>query len=74
MELLGQINKEKSSVILNNTDTSSYKFKYFQNISLSFSLPEGFKAEQLVVKLKPSIKKAKSVTQISDWNTLTKQE
>jgi hypothetical protein len=74
VELLGQINKEKSSVILNNTDTSSYKFKYFQNISLSFSLPEGFKAEQLVVKLKPSIKKAKSVTQISDWNTLTKQE
>lgn len=74
VELLGESNEEKTSILLNKKETSQYKFKYFQNISLTFSLPEGFKAEQLVVKLNPSTKKAKSVTQTSDWITLTQQE
>lgn len=74
IELLGQANGKSSSFSLNEKDNSRYKFKYFQNISLSFSLPEGFKAEQLVVKLIPSSKKAKSMTQSVDWNLLINQE
>ena len=74
IKLLGQTNEENTSIFLNEADVSGYQFKYFQNISLSFSLPEGFKAEQLVVKLIPKSKKAKPVTQTVDWNLLINQE
>lgn len=70
IKLLGQTKEGSSSISLNEPDSSQYKFKYFQNISLSFSLPEGFKAEQLVVKLIPKSKKAQSVTQTVEWNLL----
>ena len=48
------------------TDTK-YKFRYFHNISLNFSLPEGFQPEQLVVNLFPQNKKAKTVEYTVEW-------
>ena len=48
----------------------NYKFKYFQNVSLRFSLPDGFKAQSLNVKLDPSTKRSKTVQQSYPWDQL----
>ncbi|MBL4661222.1 MAG: hypothetical protein JKY19_12765 [Alcanivoracaceae bacterium] len=68
--LSGHINTQPKTVQISNNDDSSYKFKYFHNISLGFSMPEGFKVEQLVVKLFPKSKKAKNIEYTIDWHTI----
>jgi hypothetical protein len=50
---------------------TKYKFRYFHNISLNFSLPEGFQPEQLVVNLFPQNKKAKTVEYTVEWQDIT---
>lgn len=51
-------------------EDTNYKFKYFQNVSFRFSLPEGFQAESLNVKLNPSTKRSKTVQQSYTWREL----
>lgn len=66
-----QKNLPKTLQINSNTE-SKFDFKYFYTVTLNFSLPEGFKPEQLVVELFPQNKKAKTVTYTVDWPKLIK--
>lgn len=70
IQLIGKQNGQVKTVQLNNNNDSKFDFKYFYTISLSFSLPEGFKPEQLVVELLPKNKKAKTVKHTVDWQQL----
>lgn len=64
-------NNEKTMQISKNSD-SKFDFKYFYAVSLGFSLPEGFKADRLVVELLPKTKKAKTIKHDIDWQSLIK--
>jgi len=68
--LAGHANNLPKTVQISDSDDSSFKFKYFHNISLDFSIPEGFKAEQLVVKLFPKNKKAKTIEYTINWHSI----
>ena len=70
IKLAGHVNNLPKLVQISDSDASGFKFKYFHNISLDFSMPEGFKVEQLVVKLFPKSKKAKNIEYTIDWHTI----
>ncbi|MBL4772362.1 MAG: hypothetical protein JKX98_01765 [Alcanivoracaceae bacterium] len=72
--VLGKENSKSKTIQLNDNDDSNFKFKYFHNISFGFSLPEGFIAEQLVVKLYPTNKKAKTVEYTVDWQSIINED
>lgn len=61
---------EKEASFSPEISEPSYQFKYFQNVSLRFSLPEGFQAQNLNVKLIPSSKPSKTVEQSFLWDDL----
>lgn len=67
VSVVGKQQGKTKTILVSNASDSSYKFKYFQNISLDFLVPNGFKAEQLVVNLLPKTKKAKTVEYKTDW-------
>lgn len=67
VNILGLQENVQKSIPIHIKDESNYKFKYFHKISLSFSLPKGFKAEQLVVKLFPQNKKSKLIEHSVSW-------
>ena len=73
VQLIGKQNGQSKILQLNNKNDSKFDFKYFYTVSLSFSLPEGFKPEQLVVELLPKNKKAKTVKHTIDWQQLINQ-
>ena len=73
LTVLGSINDKQSNFIIDLEKSNKYKFKYFQTLSYQFSLPEGFKPEQLVVELIPSSKKAKTLQQSYTWGELIKE-
>ncbi|MCF6319063.1 MAG: hypothetical protein L3J83_07270 [Proteobacteria bacterium] len=70
IQLIGNQNGQVKTVQLSNNNDSKFDFKYFYTVSLSFSMPEGFKPEQLVVELLPENKKAKTVRHTVDWQQL----
>ena len=70
ISVLGRLEGVKKSIAIHIKDQSKYKFKYFQKISLDFSLPKGFKAEQLVVKLFPQNKKSNLIEHTVSWASL----
>ena len=70
VRLIGKQNGQAKSIQLSNNNDSKFDFKYFYTVSLTFSLPEGFKPEQLVVELFPKNKKAKTVKHTVDWQQL----
>ncbi len=70
IQLIGKQNKQVKTLQLSSNIDSKFDFKYFYTVSLSFSLPEGFKPEQLVVELLPKNKKAKTVMYTVDWQQL----
>jgi hypothetical protein len=74
IQVQGQLDGKNKVIAIEDADHSSYKFKYFQNITLIFSLPEGFIAEQLVVKLFPKTKKAKTIEHNIDWLSIINQD
>lgn len=49
----------------------NFGLKYFQNFTGSLKLPEGFVAESMRVKLKPSSKTLESVDETFPWDDLT---
>jgi len=67
ISVIGKQEDVKKTISIDKKDDSKYEFKYFQKISLGFSLPKGFKAEQLVVELFPQNKKSKSVKHNVNW-------
>lgn len=67
ISLIGREKNQVKTVDLSKNSETKYKFRYFHNISLGFSLPEGFKPEQLVVNLFPQNKKAKTVNYTVEW-------
>lgn len=66
-QILGTLNNEKKTISVETKEDSKYEFKYFQKVSLGFSLPKGFKAEQLVVKLFPQNKKSQVIEYSTSW-------
>jgi hypothetical protein len=70
--VVGKQNNKTKSLLISKEKDSSYKFKYFHNFSLNFSLPEGFNAQQLVVKLFPKGKKAKTIEHTVVWQSIIK--
>lgn len=65
---------EEKTIQLSESKDSKFNFKYYYTVSLNFSLPEGFKPEQLVVELLPKLKKAKTITHAINWQSLTQQD
>lgn len=59
--------KSESINVTENQD-SGFSFKYFNHLNFTISLPSGFNAQELVVKLFPQ--KSKTVEYKVDWNTL----
>ncbi|VAW32996.1 hypothetical protein MNBD_GAMMA01-2066 [hydrothermal vent metagenome] len=72
IDLIGTLNNKSKTIKINKKDDSSFKFRYFYRVSLVFSLPDGFKPEQLVVKLLPKNKKTKAVEYTANWQSLIK--
>lgn len=72
IEIIGKKGSAPKTLQISSIKDIAFKFKYFHNISLDFSLPEGFNAEQLVVRLFPSIKKAKTIEYSVDWQSIIK--
>lgn len=72
IEITGTKNKENHTINALNDDKNKYRFKYFHKVSFDFSLPDGFKPEQLVVKLFPKTKKAKTIEYKASWQSLIK--
>ena len=70
INVIGKQENNKKSIAIHIKDESKYEFKYFQKISLGFSVPKGFKAEQLVVKLFPQNKKSKLIEHSVSWTSL----
>ena len=68
--LIGTQNNLPKTIQINDKAESSFTFKYFHHISLDFSMPEGFKPLQLVVKLLPKNKKNKTTDYTVDWHSL----
>lgn len=66
----GTQNNSKNTITAHLKDDSNYEFKYFHKISLDFSLPKGFQAEQLIVKLFPNNKKSKLIEYSVSWHSL----
>lgn len=66
-------NDKIKTISVDMKQQSKFNFKYFQTFSYEISLPEGFKAERLVVKLSPSSKKAKTIHQSFNWDELIKE-
>lgn len=73
VKIEGIVNDKKQDFSPKN-NVHDFKFKYFQNISLPISLPEGFKAQNLIVELSPANNKRKKINQIFSWETLIKKE
>ncbi len=71
IQLVGKENGLAKILQLSSKNDSKFDFKYFYTVSLRFSLPEGFKPEQLVVELLPKKKKTKTVRHTVDWQQLT---
>ncbi len=65
--VIGKQENEQKTLAIHKKDDSKYEFKYFHKVSFGFSLPKGFKAEQLVVKLFPQNKKSKPVEHTVTW-------
>lgn len=70
----GQQNNTAKSLQISLKTKTNFKFKYFHKVSLPFSLPNGFKAEELVVKLFPKNNNKKTIEYTVDWQTLLNQE
>lgn len=70
VQLVGKEKGLPKTLQIHNKDESKFNFKYFYTISLNFSLPEGFKPEQLIVELFPKNKKAKTVRYTVEWSSL----
>ncbi len=70
INLTGKQNNKNKTLLISNNNDSKFDFKYFYTVSLPFSLPEGFKPEQLVVELLPKNKKAKTINHMVDWQQL----
>jgi hypothetical protein len=51
-----------------------FGLKYFQNFTGKLSLPQGFEAESMRVKVKPSSKTLDSVDEKFPWDDLTAGE
>jgi len=51
--------------------TMKFGMKYFQNFTGKLSLPQGFTAESMRVKLKPRSKTLESVDEVFPWDDLT---
>jgi hypothetical protein len=66
----GKLEDKKKSIAIHLQEDSKYEFKYFHKFSLGFSLPKGFKAEQLIVKLFPQNKKSKLIERTTSWASL----
>lgn len=71
IQLVGKENGLAKILQLSSNNDSKFDFKYFYTVSLRFSMPEGFKPEQLVVELLPKNKKTKTVRHTVDWQQLT---
>jgi len=72
INVIGKLDKKVKNIKINEKEASKYKFKYFHNLSLMFSLPIGFKAEQLVVKLFPKNKRSNTIEYTVNWTSLIK--
>jgi len=72
VSISGTQEDSKKTITLSSKDDSNYEFKYFHKISLGYSLPKGFKPEQLVVKLFPKNNKSKPIEHTVSWETLLK--
>ncbi len=72
LHVTGTQNGRQQSINLLEGETNKYRFKYFHKVSFDFSLPDSFKPEQLVVKLFPKIKKAKTIEYKAPWHSLIK--
>ena len=59
---LGQL-----SVAKKPTQTISFRFKYFQNLSGEMRLPEGFEPTKVMLTLNPKGKKFKKSVEQFDW-------
>ncbi len=70
----GQLNNKQKSYQISLKSDTKFKFKYFHKVSLPFSLANGFKAQELVVKLFPKNNKTKTIEYRVDWQTLINQE
>jgi len=70
IQVLGKQENENKSLSIHKNDEAKYEFKYFHRVSLGFSLPKGFKAEQLIVKLFPQNKTSKLIEHSVSWATL----
>lgn len=70
--VIGLSQNKTQTIHLTESDKPQYEFKYFENITFKFSLPDSFKPQQLVVKLNP--KSGKSVDYSIDWISLINQE
>lgn len=73
IKLIGKLKGKAKTIQINKKNESNYKFKYFHHLSLLFSIPEGFNAEQLVVKLFPKNKRSKIVEYTVNWNSSIKK-
>ena len=70
ISLVGREKNLPKTVDLSEKTETKYQFRYFHNISFGFSLPEGFKPEQLVVILLPKNKKAKAIDYSAEWQDI----
>ena len=73
VQIEGKLDEKQETIKISDADLS-YKFKYFQNISFEFSLPEGFQAQKLNVELIPSRNKRKKTIQTFSWDALSKNK
>lgn len=71
-KIVGHVDDKEKTIQISKNSDSKFDFKYFYTVSLAFSLPEGFKAERLVVELLPKTKKAKTKKYDFDWQSLIK--
>ncbi len=72
IQIQGKKGNNQQSINVLDQETNKYRFRYFHKVSFDFSLPDGFKPEQLVVKLFPKIKKAKTIEYKAPWHSLIK--
>ncbi len=72
IQIIGTKDNKKQTINVLDQETNKYRFRYFHKVSFDFSLPDGFKPEQLVVKLFPKVKKAKTIEYKAPWHSLIK--
>ncbi len=72
IQIIGNKDNKQQTINVLDQETNKYRFRYFHKVSFDFSLPDGFKPEQLVVKLFPKVKKAKTIEYKAPWHSLIK--